>query len=130
MSAVVVLASVTLNAIGAPPVWTVVGPCAVMVTSMPPADPCDVAWGPGEVDVVTDGLDGDADCPAVVVAEGVVELVVVLGCEQPASATTVAAPTNVAARLEAIFMTSSAMVLRRRSGTKRRSAHRYRVDIG
>jgi len=81
-----------------------------MVTSMPPADPCDPAPGVGEAgEVPGGGLDGDADCPAVVVAEpiGVPELVVVPELEQPTRVTTIAAPTNVAARLEAVFMTPS-----------------------
>ncbi len=58
------------------------------------------------------GLDGDADCPAVVVVEavGVLELVVVPEFEQPTRAKSVAAPTNVAARLEAVFMTPSGVV--------------------
>jgi hypothetical protein len=48
----------------------------------------------------------------VVVAEavGVPELVVVLEFEQPRRARSVAAPTNVAARLEAAFMTPSGIV--------------------
>ena len=113
MLAVVVLTSVTLNGIGAPPGRTAVGPGAEMVTSMPPADPFVVAWGAGEADVVADGLDGDGDCavliPLVVVVEalGVVELLVVPGLAQPATDTASAAPTNVAVRLEAVFMTSS-----------------------
>jgi hypothetical protein len=94
---------------GAPPGRTVVGPGAVMVTSMPPADPCDPAPGVGEAGEV---LDGDADGPAVVVAElvGVPELVVVWEREQPTKATTVAAPTNVAASFEAVFMMPSCMI--------------------
>jgi hypothetical protein len=61
---------------------------------------------------VVTGLDGDADCPAVVVAEavGVLELVVVPEFEQPTRTRSVAAPTNVAARLEAVFMTPSDIV--------------------
>ncbi len=85
-----------------------------MVTSMPPADPCAPAPGAGEAgEVPGGGLDGGADCPAVVVAEpvGVPELVVVPELEQPTTATTVAAPTNVAARLEAVFTMSSGIVL-------------------
>jgi hypothetical protein len=98
-----------LNGIGAPPGWTVAGPCAVMVTSMPPADPCGATWGPGEADEVTDVLDGDVGCPAVVVAEvvGVPEVLVVLEFEQPTRARSVAVPTSVARRLEAITMTPS-----------------------
>ena len=62
--------------------------------------------------MVADRLDGDPDCPAVVVAEvvGVPELVVVPEFEQPTRARSVAAPTNVAARLEAAFMTPSGIV--------------------
>ena len=109
MLAVVVLSSVTLKGIGAPPGRTAVGPGAVMVTSMPPADPFVVAWGAGEADVVADELDGDADGAVVVVVEavGVLELVVVPEFEHPARDTARAAPTNDAVRLEALFMTSS-----------------------
>jgi hypothetical protein len=84
-----------------------------MVTSMPPADPFVVACGAGEADVVADELDGDGDCavpvPLVAVVEvlGVVELLVVPGLAHPARDTASAAPTNVAVRLEAVFMTSS-----------------------
>lgn len=106
--AVVVLTSVTLNGIGGPPGRTVVGPGAVMVTSMPPADPCDPAPGVGEAGEV---LDGDADAAVVVVeAVGVPELVVVWECEQPTKATTAAAPTNVAVSFEAVFMLPSCIV--------------------
>jgi len=111
--AVVVLTNVTLKGMGAPPGRTVVGPCTVMVTSMPPADPCDPAPGAGEAgEVPGGGLDGDADCPAVVVAElvGMPELVAVWEPEQPTKATTVAAPTNVAASFEAVFMMPSGMI--------------------
>ncbi len=110
--AVVVLTSVTLNGMGGPPGRTVVGPGAVMVTSTPPADPCDAAPGAGEADEVPCGGLDDADCPAVVVAElvGVPELVAVWELEQPTKATTVAAPTNVAANFEAVFMMPSGMI--------------------
>jgi hypothetical protein len=111
MPAFVVLVTVTLKGTGGPPGRTVVGPGAAMVTSMPPADPCDEGWAPGDVDEVT-GLDGDADCPAVVVPDvpealDVPELVVVPEFEQPTRATNVAAPINVAASLEEVFMTPS-----------------------
>ena len=113
MLAVVVLTSVTLNGIGAPPGRTAVGPGAEMVTSMPPAEPFAVACGAGEDDVVAGELDGDAVCavevPLVAVVEeaGVVEPVVVPGFAHPTRDTASAAPTNVTVRAEAVFMTSS-----------------------
>ena len=113
MSVVMVLTSVTLKRIGVPPGRTVVGSCAVMVTSMPPADPWD--WVPGLFgagEVSCGRFDGDADWLAVVVPEllGVPELVVVPELEQPTRATTIVAPTNVAATLEEVLMTICALL--------------------
>jgi hypothetical protein len=83
-----------------------------MVTSIPPADPCGPACGTGEADEVAGGPDADVDCPEVDVGElaGVLEPVVVPEFEQLTSAATVAAPTNVARRLKAMFMTPSAVI--------------------
>jgi hypothetical protein len=77
MGAVVVLSSVMLKGIGAPPGRRAVGPGAVMVTSMPPADPFVVAWG-AEADVGAAEPDGDGDGPVVVVVEAVGVLGLVL----------------------------------------------------
>ncbi len=91
------------------------GPPAVMVTSMPPADPCPPAAGVGEAGEVPGALEDDADCAAVVVEpvdvpELVPELVAVWELEQPTRATTVAAPIKVAARLEGVFIRPSGMI--------------------
>jgi hypothetical protein len=109
---VAVFTSSTLKRIGAPPGRSVVGSCAVMVTSMPPADPCACGCGAGDVFVgVLDGVDVppvDAAELLVVVPELVVlellELVAVPELEQLTRATTVAALNNAPTSLDDVFM--------------------------